>query len=84
MVLPINLWLINPNQEMCAAFRDQFDGLPNVQVKQCRFEDLEPHDCFVTAANSFGIMNAGIDAAVIRFHGEDLMKRIQQRILDEF
>lgn len=47
-------------------------------------EDLAPHDCFVTAANAFGIMNAGIDAAVIRFHGEDLMKRIQHRIMDEY
>ncbi|WP_231962554.1 macro domain-containing protein [Symmachiella dynata] len=48
------------------------------------FEDLPPHDCFVTAANSFGIMNAGIDAAVVRFHGENLMQRIQNRILDEY
>ena len=56
----------------------------SVDVIQSRFEDLPPHDCFVTAANSFGIMNAGIDAAVIRFHGEALMQRVQHRILDEF
>lgn len=84
MALPIDLWLIHPNEEMCDAFRHRFSGLPNVKVIQSRFEDLPPHDCFVTAANAFGIMNAGIDAAVIRFHGQDLMKRIQFRILDEF
>lgn len=84
MALPIELWLIHPEAGMCDAFRERFDGLPNVTVIRSRFEDLPPHDCFVTAANSFGIMNAGIDAAVIAFHGEDLMKRVQMRILDEF
>ncbi len=84
MALPIDLWLINPNAEMCTAFRHRFAELPNVRVIQARFEELEPHDCFVTAANAFGIMNAGIDAAVIRFHGAELMERIQYRILEEF
>lgn len=84
MALPIDLWLIHPDAEMCDAFRTRFDGLPRVSVIQSRFEDLPPHDCFVTAANAFGIMNAGIDAAVVRFHGGDLMRRIQNRILDEY
>ena len=84
MALPIDLWLIHPEEEMCDAFRARFEGLPRVTVMQSRFEELPPHDCFVTAANSFGIMNAGIDAAVIRFHGEDLMKRVQYRILNEY
>jgi hypothetical protein len=84
MALPIDLWLIHPNAEMCEAFRERFAWLPNVRVIQSRFEHLEPHDCFVTAANSFGIMNAGIDAVVIRVHGPELMKRIQRRIRNEF
>lgn len=69
---------------MCDAFRTRFADLPCVTVIETWFEDLPPHDCFVTAANSFGIMNAGIDAAVVRFHGENLMQRIQNRILDEY
>jgi O-acetyl-ADP-ribose deacetylase (regulator of RNase III) len=84
MALPINLWLIHPEAEMCDAFRDRFDDLPRVSVIQARFEDLPPHDCFVTAANAYGIMNAGIDAAVIRFHGDELMRRVQSRIMDEY
>lgn len=82
MALPIDLWLIHPDAAMCDAFRSRFAGLPRVSVIQSRFEDLPPHDCFVTAANSFGIMNAGIDAAVVHFHGDDLMRRIQHRIMD--
>ena len=84
MALPIDLWLIHPKKEMCDAFRDRFDGLPRVTVMQSRFEELPPHDCFVTAANAFGIMNAGIDAAVVHFHGEDLMRRVQTRIMNEY
>ena len=61
-----SLWLVHPDREMADAFRERFAGLPNVRVIQTRFEELEPHDCFVTAGNAFGIMTAGIDAAVVR------------------
>lgn len=84
MPLPLDVWLIHPDQEMCDAFRQRFVDLPNVTVLQSRFEELPPHDCFVTAANSFGIMNAGIDAVVIEVHGVELMKAIQFRIMDQY
>ena len=38
----------------------------------------------MTAANSFAMMTAGIDAAVVEFHGEALMGRLRDRILAEF
>jgi O-acetyl-ADP-ribose deacetylase (regulator of RNase III) len=79
-----SLWLIHPEEAMCDAFRHRFDGLPGVRVIRGSFEDLEPHDCFVTAGNAFGIMTAGIDAAFIRLFGEALMGRVQHRIMDEF
>jgi O-acetyl-ADP-ribose deacetylase (regulator of RNase III) len=79
-----SLWLVHPDRSMCDAFRSRFDGLPGVRVIRGKLEDLGPHDCFVTAGNSFGIMTAGIDAAVIGLFGEPLMQRIQHRIMDEF
>jgi O-acetyl-ADP-ribose deacetylase (regulator of RNase III) len=78
------LWLVHPDAGMCDAFRERFDGLAGIRVVQGRFEDLEPHDCFVTAGNAFGIMTAGIDAAVVRRLGDDLMKRVQHHIMDQF
>ena len=84
MAFHLDLWLIHPKQEMCEAFQYRFDGLPRVKVIRSRYEDLPPHDCFVTAANAFGIMNAGIDAAVIHVHGKQLMQRIQSRIQEEY
>lgn len=78
------LWLVHPDERMCAAFETRFAGLPRVRVVRGRFEALEPHDCFVTAGNAFGIMTAGIDAAVVARFGPELMRRVQHRILDEF
>jgi O-acetyl-ADP-ribose deacetylase (regulator of RNase III) len=79
-----SVWLVHPEQATCDAFRDRFAGLPGVRVVRGRFEDLEPHDCFVTAGNAFGLMTAGIDAAVVRRFGEGLMAQVQHRIMDEF
>jgi O-acetyl-ADP-ribose deacetylase (regulator of RNase III) len=79
-----NLWLVHPEEAMCAAFRRRFAGLRGVRVIRGRFEDLEPHDCFVTAGNAFGIMTAGIDAAIVRRFGEGLMQRVQHHIMDRF
>jgi O-acetyl-ADP-ribose deacetylase (regulator of RNase III) len=78
------LWLVHPDDAMCAAFRERFAGLPNVRVVRGRFEDLGPLDCFVTAGNAFGLMTAGIDAAVVRRFGEELMRRVQHRIMDDY
>jgi O-acetyl-ADP-ribose deacetylase (regulator of RNase III) len=78
------LWLIHPQEAMCAAFRSRFAELPKVRVIQTRFEVLPPHDCFVTAGNAFGVMDAGIDAAVVRRLGEQVMSRVQQRIRDDY
>jgi O-acetyl-ADP-ribose deacetylase (regulator of RNase III) len=79
-----SVWLVHPEEAMCAAFRDRFAGLPGVRVVRGRLEDLEPHDCFVTAGNAFGLMTAGIDAAVVRLLGEQVVRRVQQQILDQY
>ena len=79
-----SLWLVHPDDTMCEAFRQRFAELPRVRVIRGRFEDLEPHDCFVSAGNAFGMMTAGIDAAVVRRFGEELMQRVQHRIMDQY
>ena len=79
-----SIWLVHPDQAMCNAFRCRFAGLRGVRVVQGRFEDLEPHDAFVTAGNAFGLMTAGIDAAVVRVFGEWLMRRVQHRIMNDY
>jgi O-acetyl-ADP-ribose deacetylase (regulator of RNase III) len=76
--------IIHPEPQACDAFRNRFAPLPNVRVIQARYPDFDPHDCFVTAGNAFGIMTAGIDAAVVHFLGHSIMQQVQHRIMDEF
>jgi O-acetyl-ADP-ribose deacetylase (regulator of RNase III) len=77
-----HLWLIHPEDAMCAAFETRFEGLPNVTVIRGKFQDLGSHDCFVTAGNAFGIMTAGIDAAVVYRLGQSVMDDVQHHIMD--
>lgn len=84
MPLPVEVWLVHPDEHMCSAWRNHFSGLSEVRILNIRFKQLPPHDCFVTAGNCYGIMTAGIDAAVVGFLGEELMKSIQFRIMDEY
>jgi O-acetyl-ADP-ribose deacetylase (regulator of RNase III) len=69
---------------MCAAVRSRFAGLRGARVVRARFEELHPHDAFVTAGNAFGMMTAGIDAAVVAAFGDDLMRRVQHRIMCDY
>lgn len=80
----LELWLIHPKREACSAFQARFKGLQDFIVQQARYEDLPPHDCFVTAGNAYGIMTAGIDAAVINLLGSAIMHTVQSRIVDEY
>src|SRR5262245_37852948 len=78
------LWMVHPEESMCTAFERRFAGLPGVRVIRGTFEDLEPLDAFVTAGNAFGLMSAGIDAAVAQFFVEDLVGRVQHQIIDRY
>ena len=87
MPFPLTPWLVHPNPATVSVSEQRFlniEGVDPPRVFACKMEELPPHDAFVTAANSFGHMTAGVDAAVVRFHGEGLMARVQHRILDEY
>jgi len=80
----MRLILVDRGQEMCEIFRWQFREHPEVEIACGRFEDLPVYDCVITAANSFGLMDAGMDLAVVKHFGRDLMDRIQRKILDDY
>lgn len=77
----MRLILVDPNKETCDVMRWQFRARPEVQIVCDRFENLPRFDCVVTAGNSFGLMDAGIDRAVVKFFGEPIMRLIQEKIL---
>lgn len=75
--------LVDRNKDDADVLRWQFREHPEVEIVCGRFEDLPVFDCVVTAGNSFGLMDAGMDLAVVKYFGHHLMERIQKRILDE-
>lgn len=77
------LVLVDPNLELVEAWRAQLDD-PRVTVVHGRFEQLPAFDCMVSAANSFGLMDGGVDLAITRFFGVQLMDRVQQGILEDY
>lgn len=77
-----SLQLLHPSAEACSAFETRFDGLPDVEVIRGRYEELPGHGCFVTAGNAYGLMTAGIDAAVVHVLGKPLMQQVQEHIMD--
>ncbi len=80
----MKLILVAPAPLLCKAFHEHFKELPNIEIVNDYFENLAEFDCMVSAANSFGLMDGGVDAAIIRFFGDALMQKVQQRILDEY
>jgi O-acetyl-ADP-ribose deacetylase (regulator of RNase III) len=80
----MKLILVDISREMCVAWREAFGDFSEVEVVQSDFRNLPTFDCMVSPANSFGLMDGGVDAVITRFFGEELMHRVQKRIIDEW
>ena len=80
----IELILVDPNEALCREWEMAFEKRPGVSVVCGRFEALPEFDCMVSAANSFGLMDGGVDLAITRFFGVPLMERVQAHILQEY
>ncbi|MBD2292782.1 macro domain-containing protein [Anabaena sphaerica FACHB-251] len=80
----IKLILSAPEITLYKAFQKYFQNLPDVEIFNGYFQDLSEFDCMVSAANSFGLMDGGVDLAIINCFGKELMYRVQQRILSEY
>jgi O-acetyl-ADP-ribose deacetylase (regulator of RNase III) len=78
------LLLADPNAALCAAWAAAFQDYPEVEVFNGRFEQLPAFDCMVSAANSFGLMDGGVDLAITNFFGDALPARVQQVILARY
>lgn len=80
----MRLILVDRGRDFTDVLKWQFRPHPEVEIVCGRFEDLPAFDCMVTAGNSFGLMDAGVDLAVVKFIGQSLMERIQKIILDDY
>jgi O-acetyl-ADP-ribose deacetylase (regulator of RNase III) len=80
----VKLILVDPKAQLCDCFREHFHNLPNVEIIQGYFEELPEFDCMVSAANSFGLMDGGVDLSIVKFFGAALMEKVQAQILQDY
>ncbi|EEI4970040.1 phage tail protein, partial [Salmonella enterica subsp. enterica serovar Newport] len=80
----IKLILSAPVPAMAAAFELYFQNTENVEIIPGPFETITEFDCMVSAANSFGLMDGGVDAAITAYFGSQLQERVQQNIIREY
>lgn len=80
----MKLILCDTNERLCAAWKQRFAGEPDVEVIHSRFEDVAEYDAIVSPGNSFGLMDGGIDAAIIDYFGYELMQRVQAEIMAQY
>ena len=65
---------------LCEAFRQHFAGFSLVRVFDGPFQNVPDFDCVVSAGNSFGLMDGGIDLALVQFFGPPLEIAVQKMI----
>src|SRR3954453_19815559 len=80
----MKLILVDINPALCLAWESAFKDLHAVESHQGYFEGIPAFDCVVSPANSFGLMDGGIDAAITRFFGAELMYAVQKRIIEDY
>lgn len=80
----MKLILCDTNKALCYAWQSVFSHEKDVEIINSNFEDVESYDCIVSLGNSFGLMDGGIDAAIIDCFGTDLMLRVQNKIKKEY
>lgn len=57
---------------------------PDLEVHLGSFDSISSFDCVATAGNSFGLMDAGMDLAIVKFFGTELQEKIQRKIIEDF
>lgn len=80
----MRLIFVDRGRDFCDVLCHQFRERTEVEIVCGRFEELPAFDCVVTAGNSFGLMDAGMDLAVVRYFGRHVMEHIQKQIVEDY
>lgn len=83
------LILVDTNKKLVQAWKKSFQeykSSPGIDIFHSKFQDVDSNDyeCLVSPANSFGIMDGGLDKAIIDYFGQQLMDRIQKGIINAY
>lgn len=78
------LTLVDVQAELCEQWAVAFQEFPGVKIHNGYFQTVKSYDCLVSPANSFGLMDGGIDLAIRNYFGMDLQYAVQKQIQKEF
>jgi len=76
--------LVDLQKELCDEWEKAFKEFPDIQIVHGKFEEVKDYDCLVSPANSFGLMDGGIDLAIRNFFGMKIQYSVQKKIQKEF
>ena len=82
----MKIYLLERSERKAQALREAF-AKEDVEVVCDEFENfMRTHEveCVVSPANAFGLMDGGYDAAITAGFGEQLPKRVQRYILENY
>ena len=80
LALPDRILLVDHHRPLCDAWRRCFDDMEGVEVRQADYF-AEPADAMVSPANSFGVMDGGLDRAIRDALGFEVQDRVQAVIV---
>lgn len=75
--------LVATNAYIEEQFQLYFDEYDDTHVHLGRFEELRAEG-LASPANSFGLMDGGMDAAITAYFGDQLQQRVQARIIEKY
>lgn len=76
--------LVDIQEELCEHWAIAFKDFTNVTIHHGRFQKIKEYDCLVSPANSFGLMDGGIDLAIRDYFGMKLQYKVQKIIQRDF
>ena len=77
------LILCDFSEELCNEWKLAFEDFSEVEIKHGIFEHID-FDCINSPANSFGLMDGGIDEAITMYFGQQMMDRVQEMVLTKY
>ena len=75
----MQVWLVGRNPELVSAWEREFEGFVGVHVVEGNILQLA-ENTIVSPANSYGIMDGGIDLVYTEYFGPRLQEEVQRAV----
>ena len=80
-----NLLLVDIQKELCDHWTKYFSDDTGVKIHHGYFHTVsEAYECMVSPANSFGLMDGGIDLAIRNYFGMRVQYNVRKKIMKEY